>query len=232
MKRLSISVAVLLALLWNASGQSFVNLNFESAQLSAYGAGGIVPATNAIPGWTAYISGVSQTDIVYNDVPLSDPWVTLQGTNSNLGIYSPVQGRYFAMLWGQYNSGNYPNFFTNTAAIGQTGQIPLSALSLTFWGTIGGMQATFNGQTLDFLVTGSTANYTIYSADVSAHAGQTGQLLFTDPYYAPFVGGPAIIDNIQFSTSPVPEPSILGLFGGGFFLLVWQRRRWLSCFFR
>ena len=86
------------------------------------------------------------------------------------------------------------------------------------------MQATFNGQPIDFLVTGSTANYTIYSADISAYAGQTGQLLFTLP---PNVDGDyAILDNIQFSTTAVPEPGPFALAALGTLLLGF--RRWRS----
>ena len=180
-KNTNIVLVVLLITSYVGHTQSFINLNFEDATIVSDPSSGPfhVFANTAILGWTAYISGVAQTDIIYNAVPLSDPAVTLQGTGSG---YPPIEGAYFAMLWGQFNpSGNSNASETNSAAIGQTGQIPFSAKSLTFWGTIGGMQATFNGLPIDFIVTGSTANYTIYSADISAYAGQTGQLLLTDP---------------------------------------------------
>jgi hypothetical protein len=83
------------------------------------------------------------------------------------------------------------------------------------------MQITFNSQPLNFLVTGSSANYDIYTADISAYAGQTGQLLFTVP---PYVNS-AILDNIQFSSSPVPEPAALALAALGAGLLGCLRRR-------
>jgi PEP-CTERM motif len=94
-----------------------------------------------------------------------------------------------------------------------------------FWGTAGGLQVTFNGQPLTFLTTGSTANYIIYTADISAYAGQTGQLLFADPYYTNTQGGPASIDNIQFSSSSVPEPSAFALGALGTLLLGFRRWR-------
>ncbi len=77
----------------------------------------------------------------------------------------------------------------------------------------------FNGQTLSLTVLGSTPNYNIYGADISAFAGQTGQLLFTA---APQTID--IIDNIQFSNLAVPEPTTLALtaLGGAFLCL---RRR-------
>jgi hypothetical protein len=60
-----IFTAALLSLAESGFAQGFVNLDFEAANLSAYGAGpAAVPATNAIPGWTAYLGGVPQTDIL------------------------------------------------------------------------------------------------------------------------------------------------------------------------
>jgi hypothetical protein len=125
------------------------------------------------------------------------------------------------MLWGAFNN---PTDGSGTAAIGQTGQVPLSAQSLVFWGYAGGLQVTFDGQPLNFLGIGSTNNYTIYAANVSAYAGQTGQLLFSDPFYSNTQGGPASIDNIQFSSSVVPEPSELALAALG--TLLFGFRRW------
>jgi hypothetical protein len=55
--------------------------------------------------------------------------------------------------------------------------------------------------------------YAVWEADISAYAGQTGELLFTCADY-----NAGMLDNIQFSTSSVPEPSICGLFGLGILL--------------
>ncbi len=93
--------------------------------------------------------------------------------------------------------------------------------SIEFWGDIGGLQITFDNQPLSFVVIGSTANYTIYGADISAFADQTGQLLFTLP---PYVGN-AELDNIQFSDQPIPEPSVVGLFALGGLLFGLRRKR-------
>ena len=65
-----------------------------------------------------------------------------------------------------------------SAAIGQTGQIPTNAMSLKFWGY--STDVSFGGQTLSLVLLGRhTPHYNIYGADISAFAGQTGQLLFT-----------------------------------------------------
>lgn len=50
-----------------ARGQGFVNLDFESANLSGYSPGS-VPATDAIPGWTTLTNGLPQQTIAYNAV--------------------------------------------------------------------------------------------------------------------------------------------------------------------
>lgn len=203
--------------------QGFVNLNFENAVIvqdtSSLDYPYAIYADRGIPGWTAYTAGAVVSDIIYNDVPLGAPTVTLQGTNNILNL-PLIEGKYFVMLWGAFNDPT-----GGGAAIGQTGQIPASAESLEFWGTIGGLQAAFDGQPLSFETIGSTPNYNIYAADISAYAGQTGQLLFTDPYYTNTEGGPASIDNIQFSTSPVPEPGAVALAASGAALLGFRCRR-------
>lgn len=111
------------ALLVQAQG-TFQNLNFEAANVAGY-APGLIPASNGIPGWTAYIGGVPQSTILYNDINLSEAAVSLQGTN---GVYPSLQGQFSVLLQATYFAPD-----TNTAAIGQTGTIPASAQSLVFW---------------------------------------------------------------------------------------------------
>ena len=53
------------------------------------------------------------------------------------------------------------------------------------------------------LLGGSASTYYVYGGDVSAYAGQAGELRF-------FGGG--YLDNIQFSNLQIPEPSVLGLY--------------------
>jgi hypothetical protein len=189
--------------------QGFVNLNFEAAKnLGVPGSFTQLSATNAFPGWT-----VSAYYILYDDVSLSGYDVSIIDTNTPY-YTTPIQGKYYAMLIPV----NLPGYGYYTS-IGQTGQIPLSAESISFWGNIGSIQITFNGQPLSFVITDTTPNYFIYGADISAYAGQTGQLLFSVPPQSS--GG--ILDNIQFSSTPVPEPGTFGLFAMGGALLAWRR---------
>jgi hypothetical protein len=187
--------------------QGFVNLDFEGANISGYSAGS-VPASDAIPGWMAYLGGTPLSNINYNTGG-SGNMVEIVGVN-------PIQGNYFIHIQG--------NGSDNTqASIGQTGTIPVTAQSLIFWGGgLGQNDISFNGHTLSFTALGFGANYVIYGIDISAFAGQTGQLLFTSSSWPAAVGDN--IDNIQFSSSPIPEPSAVSLLLLGCGVLIYARR--------
>jgi hypothetical protein len=200
-----------------AYAQAFVNLDFEDANLAGYSPGS-VPAADAIPGWTAYIGGTALTFISNSNSPPRTgniAMVEIIGANT-------IQGNYYINLQGlDYSGIGSPS---NVASIDQTGTIPTTAQSLIFFGLFNPLDTvSFNGQTLFLSVIGSASTYAIYGADISAIAGQTGQLLFTATHSGP---GPSdSIDNIQFSSSPIPEPSseiVLGLGGLGF---LWHRRK-------
>ena len=209
MKTKITNLLLLLSGLCFGHAQGFINLDFESAKLTGYSPGNLVPATNAFPGWTV------NAIIIYDNLSLSGESASICDTN-NPTLIPAIQGRYFAIL----TSGNYPGTGV-PISMGQTGQIPLWAQTISFWGDIGGLQITFGGQPLSFNATGGAPNYDIYKADISAFAGQTGELLFTLP---PFVSD-ARLDNIQFSSSPVPEPSTLALSALGGLLLAWRWRK-------
>ena len=201
------SIAISFSLLQTVSGQGFNNLDFEAARnLGSPGSFAQLPASNAFPGWT-----VTAPYIVYNDISLSGGSITIFDTNSPTSK-APIQGKYFAYLEG-------PGSAPYTVSLGQTGQVPDSAMSIIFWGNDVGLNITFRSQLLNFVVTGSTANYNVYTADISAYAGQTGLLLFTETAY-----GNSALDNIQFSSTAIPEPSALALTALGALLL--GLRRW------
>src|SRR6185369_11828024 len=88
-------------------------------------------------------------------------------------------------------------------------QIPATANSVFYWGRGGGLVVTFDGQPLSFSLLDTEANFSIYGANISAFAGQTGELRFT----LPWLRGAEMIDNIQFSSNIIPEPSVLSLCG-------------------
>lgn len=221
MKNKLVVLVLLFLVVSKCWSQGFINFNFEAANIS--GSSGIVSASNAIPSWTAYIGGVSQGNILYDSETLSDPAVSLQDTNN---FYPIIEGAFSVLLQGQFNP-SHNLIYTNSVAIGQTGLIPSMAATLLFSAEIfvGGphvanMVVTFNGQNLNYTQIGSGAGFSIYGADISAFASQTGQLLFTVPY-----NGSVLLDNIQFSTSPVPEPSPLAFLAVGASLLGWRLRK-------
>jgi hypothetical protein len=209
MKLCSVILTAALSSLPNlAFAQGFSNLDFEKAQIVFNGYS--LSVSNAFPGWT-----VTAPYIVYDTVSLSGNSIAIWDTNSPYNV-APIHGKYFVALAG----GNTPGLAV-PISLGQTGTIPLGTESMTFWGNIGNLQITFGGQSLAFSEIGSTANYNIYGANISQFAGDTGQLLFSLPPYA----GSATLDNIQFSTSQIPEPAILGLFGLGSLAFLWHRRK-------
>lgn len=210
MKPQIIMVILLTGACWGNS-QGFVNLDFESANVSGYVPGSVIPASDAFPGWTV---NTQPFLTFYDNQSLSGESVSL--IDKNYFSNNAIQGNYYALL----TSGNYPGTGM-PISVGQTGTIPPGTQSILFWGDLGGMQITFSGQSMDFVETGSAAGYNIYAADIAPYAGQTGELLFTVP---PYVNG-ATLDNIQFSPTAVPEPSTWGLTALGGALLACRLRK-------
>ena len=88
------------------------------------------------------------------------------------------------------------------------------------------MQVTFAGQLLSLFELGSGPSYQIVGADVSAFAGQTGELKFLMPRFGP-VGNmsASYLDNIQFSNQPIPEPSAFYLIGLGALISCYRAKK-------
>lgn len=200
-------------------GQDFTNLNFESASISGL-SGGFIPTTSAFPDWSAYYgppgnpTQVNVSTVFYDGTSLGGATVTLVDTNNpSYGGPAPLQGSYSALLEGSTPAAG------STASIGQTGTIPRTAQSLVFWVSEGFPDVSFNGQMLSLVDVSNASNYTVYAANISSFAGETGQLLFTAP-----VERADLLDNIQFSSSPVPEPGIFALAALGGLFFMWRRR--------
>lgn len=215
------------ALLRSASGQGFANLNFEqsiitSSSPSGYG---FDIGTANVPGWTEYYGWGDANysggaSLAYNNPTLDAPGVALV---DRANWYPAVEGSYSILLQGGTISGGHAYGATNGAALGQTGRIPSTAHTISFWASTSynsGLQVTFNDQILSLVDISNSLNYAIWGADISSYSGQTGELRFTATY--PF--GVSIIDNIQFSPVPIPEPSFLGLLVLVGLALCWHRR--------
>src|SRR6266404_4774836 len=76
----------------DAQGTStFQNLNFESANLSGYSPGAIVPFSAAFPGWSGFI-GTSQTDrALYDTIAIGGGAISIMDPSAG---YAPLQGNY------------------------------------------------------------------------------------------------------------------------------------------
>jgi len=199
---------------------TFQNLDFESATIPIIPAGEFgspVPVAQALPGWTAYLPNITTVNqIGHNDLSLGGEAIIIFGPQWHSSDI--LQGNYTILLETAFIGGApQPSL---TAAIGQTGLVPSSAESVRFF-AVGSVKVTFNGQVIPLFQLGSRTNYTVYGGDISAFAGQTGELRFTSPASGPVV---ALLDNIYFSTQPIPEPSVLGLFALGLSFLGWRSR--------
>lgn len=211
--------SLLLLSAMGATGQGFQNLDFEDTTLTVtlINPGYPIPfyATNAtVPGWgwsphQTFGYGDPSTTVSFNNVALDAPAVTLHGTDSP---FAPViSGNYSILLQG--GSQFFPTQYVGGASIFQTGSIPITAHSLTYFGW--SLQVSFNGQPLSPVALETTPNYTKWGIDISAYAGQTGELRFS----VPRLGG-SFIDGIEFSSTIIPEPSGFSLSLLGFVLAV------------
>ena len=200
--------------------QGFLNLDFESAKIisdpgSPYYPYGIA-TSNALPGWivTGYGSTNPASSITFNDPALGSSWATLWATNGQ-----QISGKYSVLLQGGIGTG---------VSISQTATLPLSVYSILFEAQpgYGLLELSLGGQILPFSPIGSGSNYTLYGANIPAGMnGQIEQVIFSAIGYN---GGGGVnnwnIDNIQFSSSTVPEPGVWGLAGLGALTIGLRRR--------
>ena len=202
---------------------NFQNLDFESANVTG-NSPALVPIANALPGWVGYIGNNQVTQIVYNTVSLGAAAITLQSSSSTI---HPIAGNYSVFLQGQFNPNDVPG--RASVAVAQSGQVPMAARSLLFWGSVdgssGSLVPSFNGQIIPLVLLQPATNHLVWGGDISAFAGQTGELRFT-ALSGSTTGG--YLDNISFSTNSVPEPSTVALTITGVFLFGcnrWRKRR-------
>lgn len=209
-----------------AAGQgTFQNLGFESATLIPAGGEQFFDFSQAFPGWTGYLGGVPQEVTAYNGLTLGSAGFSLIDSAYQAPYGSTgglIQGAYTAVLMSGRNGPDQ----LSTATIAQTSLVPIGAESLRFRAhfeghdSLSSFTVTLGNQPLFLVPVASGANYTLYAADVHAYGGQTAELGFTvHAYLQQFAPDYLFLDSIQFSTQPIPEPSVVALSAGGALLL-------------
>ena len=208
-------ILIFAALNISARGQDFTNLNFESAyNLPGNPENGeSVPVTNAIPGWAAYGSDgdVALVNIYYvsnnisgfaTEVELEGGSLALNGNNLSVGLF-------------------------NGGSVSQTGLVPNDAEYLQFEANSPlNMELILGGQSLSYSDVSEGSDYNVYSANIPMDMdGQMETVTF-------FMqdSGNTELDDIEFSSSPVPEPSEYALMGlGGIVFGVYRRFNQTPC---
>ena len=192
--------AVSFALLPRVFGQGFINMDFERATIAPTPPDGwTYPADPArcFPGWT-----VGGAVVMYNTVSLGSPAINLMGPSfPNAARYTPLQGSYSVLLQFFGSPGQVP------PTLSQTGFISARARSISFLVSSGisatGAVMMLNGVAIPLVsVSGGRL-----AGDVSPYAGSVAQLTFSTPGSR----GWLYFDDVQFSSSPIPEPSTLRL---------------------
>jgi len=210
--------AISLTLSRNASGQTFQDLNFESADVSGYAPGSSdVPINAALPGWTGAFENFPfpltfPSQIWYDAVSPEGAAISINDTESG---FVPIQGTFSVDLFGTPN---------NLSAISQTGLIPLGTKSLLMdVSTLGSFRVWLGDQTVSMTPLQTFSNYILYGADISAFAGQIETLGLGTP----LAGSPNGIefDSIIFSPASVPEPTTLILLSICISFLCWPKKR-------
>lgn len=196
--------------------QTFTNLDFEASYVvSSYPTSyGFDTGRARVPGWTAYHAWEAAnypggTELWYNNETLDAANASLLGVS----YWRPaIVGNYSVLLKG----GTAPSaqYGTNGVGLGQVGQVPADAKSISFIGLNQNfLQVSFGGQRLSFFPLNSSGIRTRYGADISGYAGQVGELLFHLPISSGFESIEGFLDHIRFSPEAIPEPSVLGLSG-------------------
>ncbi len=196
----------------------FQNLDFESANLPILPpgeVGGYVPISQALPGWSAYLGTLATDSILYNNFTLGSAVVSIQGPNSPLG--APLGGNFSANLMPGYD----PRVSELVGvSLAQTGLVPAEANSIFFKVRTGSpfqqpFQVTLAGEQISLVPWEEQPDHVLFAGDISTFAGDTVELRFfiSEQLNAMWV------DDIVFSSVPVPEPSTWAMLGLGAVLL-------------
>ena len=214
---LAVAALVLLGRTPTQGQGTFQNLDFEDGRFVQVGSDPhTVLWSLAMPGWTGYIYTNQVTRLLHNDTTLDTAGISIYGPDyPSPGFFN---GHNFVKLM----TGLEPDGsgYTVSPVLAQTGTLPASARTIEFWSNARyaiGFDVSFSGQGIALSLLGTTSNGRyVWGGDISAYAGQRGELSFM---------GTGYLDNIQFSNLAIPEPGVLGLSALGALLLGWRALR-------
>ena len=226
MKRLQIPIlllTVVFAVFSSHAQTAFQNLGFESANVPVIPAGqfgGFVPIADALPGWSGFAGTTQIAQVLENNATLGAAGISIFGPDFDMGAI--ISGRYTALL----QAGLGPSGSPVDTSIAQTGLVPATARFIEFKAQGNNFSVSFEGHGIPYSALGAGPNYILYAADVSAFAGQAGELRFTSESTPDRPSNGVWLDSITFS--PIPEPDTICLATLGAALLgvgLWRQRR-------
>jgi len=212
--------------LGHAQQAPFQNLGFESAtfvSVPTQYSGSADPAY-ALPGWTARAGTNVVPYVLFGTLFLDSTGASIMAGSPNFG--SPPEGSFMVLLQAglipPWMPGGPPLSWDRlTISISQIGFVPLDARSLTFQAS-SELTVSLDGQTLPVVSLGSN----LYGSDITAFAGSIRELRITA--YPPTGNTTDInnvtLDNIQFSSTPIPEPSFAIILVAGLISAILARR--------
>jgi hypothetical protein len=189
----------------SASGQVFTNLDFEQAVVVVNDPNfGFLDWNLAVPGW-GHLNNSLDTSIVYYRHPHTGltPYYLLVDSQSAPNLL--LAGNY-SLDMANGSLGIPPNTTYTQAFLSQTGAIPGDARSIHLLGT-GPIDVFIGGASIPMSLLGGSE----YAGDISAYAGTTAELRIVNAALTDH--SPVAVDNISFSSIPIPEPSTLVLVG-------------------
>ena len=217
-----------------STGQSFLNLDFDSASPKSMS----TTVADALPGWNADVGGVRFDSAFYNTIPLDASYVGVFDENAPPYMPKPLFDKGYGAVLAAGLGGD--------VSISQTGRVPEGLSFISFWTagptgyTMGphdnsirfainrGDAAALNEQDVALSAVDWDEGWTRWSADISAYAGTIAKIRFSiGSYYIPGKSGAyeMYLDDIDITSFPIPEPkTILFTFGCAVILIPFRMK--------